>query len=340
VMSGDAGSAAERERLLRFLHNRVTETAAAAHFADHRSMQEGHLILHSSRRADAVILEALIEDRPGSDLIPKLARGLLAHRVRGRWGHSQENSFVLVALDRYFRAFEAETPNFLARAWLGEDFAGERAFRGRSADRHHLHIPMGELAARGAQGAPLIMQKQGPGRLYYRIGMRYAPRDLELEAADHGFSVERSYRAIDDPQDVTRRDDGTWVIRAGARVEVELTMVAPTRRYHVALVDPLPAGLEAQNPRLAVTADAPTGGDDEVGPFWWWMRPWYQHQNLRDERVEAFTTMLWGGVHRYTYLARATTPGQFVAPPAKAEEMYHPETFGRSATARVEIVEP
>jgi len=30
--------------------------------------------------------------------------------------------------------------------------------------------------------------------------------------------------------------------------------------------------------------------------------------------------------------ARATTPGTFIAPPAKAEEMYSPEVFGRSAS--------
>jgi hypothetical protein len=38
---------------------------------------------------------------------------------------------------------------------------------------------------------------------------------------------------------------------------VKLTLVAPTRRYHVALVDPLPAGLEAMNPALAVTGSVP-----------------------------------------------------------------------------------
>ena len=43
------------------------------------------------------------------------------------------------------------------------------------------------------------------------------------------------------------------------------------------------------------------------------------------------------GVHTYTYLARATTPGIFVVPPTKAEEMYHPETFGRTGTARVVV---
>jgi hypothetical protein len=39
---------------------------------------------------------------------------------------------------------------------------------------------------------------------------------------------------------------------------------------------------------------------------------------------------VWAGVHSYEYVSRATTPGEFVVPPAKAEEMYHPETFGRS----------
>jgi uncharacterized protein YfaS (alpha-2-macroglobulin family) len=37
-------------------------------------------------------------------------------------------------------------------------------------------------------------------------------------------------------------------------------------------------------------------------------------------------------------MARATTPGNFVVPPTKAEEMCYPETFGRSATDMV-IVE-
>jgi len=68
---------------------------------------------------------------------------------------------------------------------------------------------------------------------------------------------------------------------------------------------------------------------------WWWSRAWYEHQNLRDERVEAFTSLLYGGVYDYTYVARATTPGTFVAPPPKAEEMYDPETFGRGPGDRV-----
>ena len=43
------------------------------------------------------------------------------------------------------------------------------------------------------------------------------------------------------------------------------------------------------------------------------------------------------GTHQLSYTVRATTPGTFVAAPAKAEEMYSPETFGRSSGVTVVI---
>jgi hypothetical protein len=105
------------------------------------------------------------------------------------------------------------------------------------------------------------------------------------------------------------------------------------------------------NPALAVAERTPDAGGSEITPlgasglggrpglgsWWWWSRPWFDHQNLRDERVEAFSSLLWEGVHEYRYVARATTPGTFVVPPTKAEEMYAPETFGRSRTDRVVV---
>ena len=71
------------------------------------------------------------------------------------------------------------------------------------------------------------------------------------------------------------------------------------------------------------SAAASRGGfaDRAADAYRWW-GPRYQHQNLRDERAEAFTTLLHEGAHAYNYVTRATTPGSFVAPPPKAEEMY------------------
>jgi alpha-2-macroglobulin len=96
-------------------------------------------------------------------------------------------------------------------------------------------------------------------------------------------------------------------------------------------------GLEPLIKALAVTGEIPKDEKEKPSRYWWWNRPWYEHQNLRDERVEAFTSLLWEGVYNYAYVARATTPGNFIVPPAKAEEMYQPETFGRSASDKVII---
>ncbi|MCJ7717810.1 MAG: hypothetical protein MUO54_14995, partial [Anaerolineales bacterium] len=335
VLIDDSESLSELGEIRNWVANRVVETPGAANFTTYYDDQS-YLLLSSDRKTDAVLLDTLIADDPNSDLIPKLVNGLLAHRKRGRWGNTQENVFVLLALDRYFNIYEAETPEFVARIWLGDTFAGEHEYSGYSTERHLTEIPMSYLVDTEQETQDLILNKIGTGRLYYRLGLKYALTDLKLEPLEMGFVVQRVYEAVDDPEDVTRQDDGTWIIKAGARVRVRLTMVADNRRYHVALVDPLPAGLEIINPALAVSGSVPQDPNSAESQFgWWWWWSWYEHQNMRDERAEVFTSLLWDGVFEYTYIARATTPGVFVVPPAKAEEMYSPEVFGRSGSDKV-----
>ncbi|MFO0679302.1 MAG: alpha-2-macroglobulin family protein [Polyangiaceae bacterium] len=345
VLSADAASGTEVRAIRKLLENRVEETAGNAHFTT--SYSDGaHVLLHSERRTDGVLLEALIGDQPTSPVIPKLVKGLLAHRTKGRWTNTQESAFILLALDRYFATYEKETPNFTARAWLGGKFVAEHAFKGRTTEESAVTVPLSFLATL-VPNAPVVLAKDGPGRLYWRVGMRYAPEDLTPEPVSAGFTVERTYEGVDAASDVTRTNDGTWHVKAGAKVRVRLRMLAPARRYHVALVDGLPAGFEPMNAALAVTGDVP---DDDDGPrsgkrspsgrrddFAWYWGPWYEHQNMRDDRVEAFASLLREGFHEYVYVARATSLGTFVAPPPKAEEMYAPETFGRGAGDRVVV---
>ena len=337
VLSDDPASEATLDEILHYLGNRVSETAGAANFVTSYREEEGYLLLSSNRRADGIILEGLIRVDPESDLIPKLVKGLLAHRKAGRWSNTQENVFILLALEHYFQTYESQTPDFVARAWLGEQYVAEFPFEGRTTEYQSVTVPMAYLAEQDGE-QPLLLDKDGAGRLYYRLGLRYAPTDLDLPAYEAGFAVERSYEAVDDPDDVWRDDEGVWHMRAGARVRVRLRLVAPSRRYHVALIDPLPAGLESMNPALAVTGSIPQVADEtQVTRYWWWSWTWYEHQNLRDDRTEVFASRLWDGIHNYTYVARATTPGRYVVPPAKAEEMYSPEVFGRSGSDKVVV---
>lgn len=343
TISDDKSSSADNEAIRRFVQNRVTETAGAAHFvSDYKD--SNWVLLSSDRRADGVLLDAIIGDQPNATVIPKLVKGLLDHRTAGRWENTQENAFVLLALDRYFATYEKVTPDFVARVWLGDRFAGEHAFKGRTTEQSDVQVPMAWLAKETAgKKQDLTLAKTGAGRLYYRIGMQYAPTDLKLPPADHGFVVSRTYEGAEDPAAVRRDADGTWRVKNGAKVRVRVSMVANARRYHVALVDPIAAGFEVMNPALNTTGPLPKDPQAEAsakqngGPYWYWMRTWYEHQNVRDERVEAFASLLWDGVWDYTYVAKATTPGVFVVPPPKAEEMYSPETFGRGAGDRVII---
>ena len=182
------------------------------------------------------------------------------------------------------------------------------------------------------------------------MGLRYAPESLALTPLDRGFTVERRYEAVDAPADVVREADGGWRIKAGARVRVRLTMVAEARRYHVALVDPLPAGLEPLNPALAVDrraaagarrstpseAGAPGsaapadrargGGGAACGTSTRTCATTAPRRSRRCSGRGSTPTPTWRAPRRRDV---------FVVPPPRAEEMYAPETFGRGATDTV-----
>ena len=209
TLSRDPASAAEAAAIRRRLANAVDETAGAAHFAV--SYGDGaYLLLHSDRRADAIVLEALIADQPKSDLVPKLVAGLLAHRTAGRWANTQENVFVLLALDRYFHAYERATPDFVARAWLGERYAGEHAFRGRTTERQHVDDPDGVAAARAGRARTWCSPRTGPGASTTASACATRPRASSLEPLDRGFTVAAPLRG-------GRRPEGRAPRRATAR---------------------------------------------------------------------------------------------------------------------------
>jgi len=217
-------------------------------------------------------------------------------------------------------------------------------------------IPMARLQAAPEQ--TLTLAKEGPGKLYYRLGLRYAPAELKVAPEAQGFVVYRTYEAVGQgaekpPEGAVRQlEDGTWQIKAGTTVKVNLTLVAKDRANFVVVDDPLPAGLEGQNSRFQTTlqdlgarVSFGEGGAPQLffrssGARPWiadWWYPWWtwDHTELRDDRLLLFADRLPAGIYTYSYIARATTIGDFVLPPIHAEGMYTPERFGHSASGRV-----
>jgi uncharacterized protein YfaS (alpha-2-macroglobulin family) len=128
-------------------------------------------------------------------------------------------------------------------------------------------------------------------------------------------------------------------VTAGEVVMVDLSVVVPGPREYVVVDDPLPAGLEAIDPRLSTTADwlrlsgFEQQGDGDAPGY----GQVYQRSEVRDDRVLFFADQLPPGLYHFRYLARATTFGQYVLPPTRVEEMYEPEVFGRTGASEVKV---
>ncbi|MEO1273376.1 MAG: hypothetical protein AAFX99_35270 [Myxococcota bacterium] len=331
-----------RAELKRLINNAVVESPGTIHFSDNREEDRLGLLMHSSTRTDAIGLYTLLKVEPKSTMVPKVLKGLMdARAVTGSWGNTQENAIIIAAMAEYYTIYEKTSPDYTAQVWYGDGYMGEHAFKGRSTTITESVIPMAFLAEAGDRD--ILLAKTGPGRLYYRLGLRYAPASLEQKARDQGFTVQRLYEpAAGEPADSVVRTDNGWQIKAGTQVKVTLTVSVRDRSYHVAVDDPLPAGLEAVNTSFKTTritlAEQNNLGTQRSGQGWWWGGT-FNHTEQRDERVILFANSLPSGVYRHSYIAKATTLGSFVLPPLRAEQMYAPEIFGRTATERVEVVE-
>src|SRR5690606_30896761 len=118
-----------RDQVLDELRDAAIESPRALHFAEGKSEADRdglRVLMHSSVQTDAIALIALLEVAPGDPMLPKVMAGILSGRDPehgGRWGTTHANAWALLAADRYYRAVEADEPDYTARVWLDEQLA-------------------------------------------------------------------------------------------------------------------------------------------------------------------------------------------------------------------------
>ena len=325
--------------LVRRLRNAILPEGGSAHVEE---LSDPHLpwFWSSNVRSTALTLSSLLRASPDDALAPGMVRWLLAARRNGRWGNTQENAVALEALLDYYKKYESEVPDFRAVVALGLDTLASADFRGRSSRTQTKDVPMPDLLGRGLAGErlDLAFEREGAGTLYYVARLQYADGTSELEAMDQGIEVEREYA----PKQ-RLREDASRTFKAGELVEVRLTIRLTKERRFVAVSDPLPAGLEPVESWFATTAaDLAREQREQENSQGWaelWQRGGFDHVERHDDRVLLFASRLSEGEHTFSYVARATTAGTFRTAPARAEEMYEPEVFGRTASDLV-VIEP
>lgn len=298
------------------LRNMMKHAPTSAHFEE-TAGGDWWRCWYSPVRSTAIAAAALLEAAPQDPALPKVVRWLVDRQRGGRWRTTQENMFVASALSSYYAVFEKETPDFSAMVRLAGRTIMEELFRGRSLSQRNGSVPLSALPEGDSE---LSLDRKGTGRLYYTLRMRYYPKG-PARMMDEGFTVTKTVEQL------RRVNDSVQSIEAGTLAKVTVTVATPQHRSFVVIDDPLPAGWEIVNTTFETTGRGP--GNDEERTWW------FDHQEYRDDRALFFANELPAGVHRATYLVRATSFGTYAMPSTYVEQMYEPEVFGQTASSTV-----
>jgi hypothetical protein len=310
-------------------------------------------ILASALRTNAAILSALTDyglADPGQQLIGdipfKLVRAITQSRKnRDHWENTQENMFCMNALIDYSRVYESEKPAMTIRALFDAQVMGRAQFSDVRDDPVEFKRPID--ANDPGREATIRLEREGQGRLYYSARLAYAPRTLKTDPVNAGIEIHREY---------SLERDGQWELlkspmslKRGDLVRVDLFVSLPAARNFVVVDDPVPGGLEPVNRQLATasTVDADKGAFQPAGGSWWFrysdwssygVSRWsFYHRELRHNAARFYSEYLPAGNYHLSYTAQAIAPGEFVAMPVHAEEMYDPNVYGQGVPAVLRV---
>ena len=238
-------------------------------------------------------------------------------RSRGhdyRHNTTWQSSWTLIALAEYLRLEPAESAP--ARLTLGN---GQTLTLGNGSTGISPENPGRNL------GDISTTLSSAEGSVYVTIKAKALPETREYPGlTEKGLQVTRLYEK--------KGEDGVWrpatEFAVGDIVRVTLTCakVADELEYFV-LEDYLPSCMEAINPNIPSQAAG-------LEPMPWSM--WFDHREYLPERVRGFCTR-WAGrdLLNMRYYARVKRAGSCTAPPAEAQLMYEPQTYGLSENVRI-----
>jgi uncharacterized protein YfaS (alpha-2-macroglobulin family) len=278
--------------------------------------------MSSTTRTTAMVLLAFAEIEPQHELIPGMVKYLAAQRegMYG-WGTTNETTFAILALTQYLISQEntVEPTPYQVNVNGNELFTGILEAGNTSVQ---LQIPISELTA-GANS--ILVSTQGGRPIYFDLSTKYDLLQDRVDAAG-SIKVTRQYLDVETKKIIT-----SFV--PGQLVKVQVIVQLPENVYFFAIEDHLPGGLEALNEGL--------GFSNIYDPYAWQYNSWgdfgYNYKEIRGDRVVFFISELEKGKHTFTYYARATTAGEFLALPVQAYAMYDLDLWGRSESIEIMV---
>lgn len=293
--------------------------------------RKGGWSMDSPMRTHASALVAYASVDGSSDMSGKLLTGLLKRRRGGLWGNTQENVFGIMGVHALAsKKSGGDGPKIMLNVH-GKDILEtemevlSHRVRRFSIEESDLGLRVGKKETRD-----VILRNNGNSTIFLTVRARYDKplSEANCKARSNGFTITRRYETMEGESLEGR------VIPLGSLVRVRLSIRATGDHHYVAIDDKLPAGLEPLNAALETTEKVSQGKFTTAAQR---SLSVLSYKEIRDSRVAFFVDEMLAGDYEYTYVARATTPGEFLRPAGRAEAMYEPEVCGVTSIDRVTI---
>jgi uncharacterized protein YfaS (alpha-2-macroglobulin family) len=297
-----------------------------------------YYLFDTNTRTTAVIMKALNRVDSNNPLLPKIMQALLRERKGGHFSTTQETAVSLLAMLEYLEKGKELTPAYEAlidlngKNVLDSNFTSKNLFEIKEVD-----VPLKDLLPNNLNNE-VAAQKVGEGRMYFDLNLEYYLPLKDLKPESEGLEVLQEYFSMDDGKLETPLEE----TKVGENLHGKLTVIVPEDRHYVMIEDFLPAGLEGVDFNLNtseqglqdMTGNANKDCYDNCSPNWY-----FNHSEVRDNRIMYFADFLPKGVYEIDYYVRSTSVGTFADLPAVAQETYFPEVFGRSEGKSFKVTE-
>lgn len=374
ILTAENYSRSDRDLVYTTLKNRIDIDGRGAYLTNAKTANREYY--ETPIKNTALLLKAFAAHADDNPAMANVLRWLLASRDKsGAWGNTQ-NTFVVVDAMVDYLKWQHETESHFTLSGIlegveifGFEFSPKNIFETFTHFIATDDIPKNKLI-------PLELIKENKNNLksnlYYDMTLKYFLPVESLPPRDEGITITRNLFVLTD----TKQKDPITKATVGEVIKGKMVITIPDQYSHVAIEDFIPAGFEIVNFNLETEDKSLQDDYDNNFNFGGYLpsvesKNWlarignvfggsqtaraYQansggsygndtrklrptHIESHDDRVFLYVENLSKGVYEYEYYLRALVPGEFQYLPARAEELYFPEVFGRTEGGTFKII--
>lgn len=258
-------------------------------------------------RANALMLNILLETDLNNPNIPRFMEYLSAKYRSNRWYSTQDDAFTLLAFGKAARMASATKVD-------GTVDVGGQSYAYKGGNQKIDIVPFGKK---------VTITMKGQGRVYYSLVTEGIRSDGGVKIEDKNLQVRRELLDRNgSPVNLT-------AIRQNDLIVVRITLNAGVDQLeYIAITDLLPGGFELENPRITEATNYAFIKDPSTA----------QYLDIRDDRLNLYTGIKGGKRQMHFYYAvRAVTQGSFQYAPIVAEAMYDASYYSASGGGKIRV---